>query len=221
MYGTDLRTFCIEPSRLAKGFPQGGQKISKKVDFWPFRNFTSLYLCNRYWCIQADTGKCFIHPLSNCRMCMDPSPTEFYRGGLKCKWRNSSFGDNQPSTVSVFLSVVRCGRVCRAQTYAHHMLRGSASTVLTATSQVNGRWRILTTHRIETHEPTATKSRRIDYVRERTPYTKFGTNPSTGGFWAYGWNITFLWLSLFIYTFFSETRVQVRPVDGFLRAIAH
>ena len=28
-------------------------------------------------------------------------------------------------------------------------------------------------------------------------------------------------LFLFIYTFFSETRVQVRPVDGFLRAIAH
>jgi len=26
---------------------------------------------------------------------------------------------------------------------------------------------------------------------------------------------------LFIYTFFSETRVQVRPVDGFLRVIAH
>ena len=25
---------------------------------------------------------------------------------------------------------------------------------------------------------------------------------------------------LFIYTFFSETRVQVRPVNGFLRAIA-
>ena len=26
---------------------------------------------------------------------------------------------------------------------------------------------------------------------------------------------------LTIYTYFSETRVQVRPVDGFLRAIAH
>jgi len=26
---------------------------------------------------------------------------------------------------------------------------------------------------------------------------------------------------LFIYTFFSQTREQVRPVDGFLRAIAH
>ena len=32
-----------------------------------------------------------------------------------------------------------------------HRLRGSASTVLTATSQVNGRWQILTPHRIETH----------------------------------------------------------------------
>ena len=49
-----------------------------------------------------------------------------------------------------------------------HRLRGSASTVLTATSQVNGRWRILTPHRVETHEPTATKFRTIDYVRERT-----------------------------------------------------
>ena len=56
----------------------------------------------------------------------------------------------------------------------YHRLRGSASTVLTATGHVNGRWWILTPHRIETHEP-----------------------------------------------FFSETRVQVRPVDGFLRAIAH
>ena len=50
-----------------------------------------------------------------------------------------------------------------------HRLRGSASTVLTATGQVNGRWRNLTPHRIETHEPTATKFRTIDYVRGRTP----------------------------------------------------
>ena len=68
----------------------------------------------------------------------------------------------------------------------NHRLRGSASTVLTATGQVNGRWRILTHHRIETHEPTATKFRTFDYVREGTPCTTFGTNPSTGGFWAYG-----------------------------------
>ena len=45
--------------------------------------------------------------------------------------------------------------------YNNHRLRGSASTVLTATGQVNGKWRILTPHRIETHEPTATKFRTI------------------------------------------------------------
>ena len=49
----------------------------------------------------------------------------------------------------------------------NHRLRGSASTVLMATGQVNGRWQILTPHRIETHEPTATKFCTIDYVRER------------------------------------------------------
>ena len=53
--------------------------------------------------------------------------------------------------------------------HSYHRLCGSASTVLMATDQVNGRWRILTPHRIETHEPTATKFRTIDYVRERTP----------------------------------------------------
>jgi len=51
----------------------------------------------------------------------------------------------------------------------YHRLRGSASTVSTATGQVNGRWRILTPYRIVTHEPIATKFRTIDYVRERTP----------------------------------------------------
>jgi len=56
-----------------------------------------------------------------------------------------------------------------SSSFSNHRLRGSASTVLTATGQVNGRWRILTPHRIETHEPTATKFRTIDYVRERTP----------------------------------------------------
>ena len=77
-----------------------------------------------------------------------------------------------------------------------HRLHGSASTVLTANGQVNGRWRILTPDRIETH---ATKFRAIDYVRERTPETKFGTNPSTEGFWVkYNVFVPFL----FIYTFF-------------------
>ena len=45
---------------------------------------------------------------------------------------------------------------------AHHRLRGSASTVLTATGQVNGRWRILTPHKVaylfyDCHAHTFTK----------------------------------------------------------------
>jgi len=52
-----------------------------------------------------------------------------------------------------------------------------------------------------------------------TSDTKFGRNPSTRGFWANGWNITEI---LFIYLFilFYLIRLQVRPLDWFLRAIA-
>ena len=38
-----------------------------------------------------------------------------------------------------------------------------------STGQVNGRLRILTFESKPMHEPTATKFRTIDYVRERTP----------------------------------------------------
>ena len=38
----------IKPSTLANGFPQDGPKSSKKIDFLPFRKFTSLYLCKRH-----------------------------------------------------------------------------------------------------------------------------------------------------------------------------
>jgi len=38
-----------------------------------------------------------------------------------------------------------------------------------ATGQVYGRWRILTSYRIETPEPTVTKFGTIDYFHEMTP----------------------------------------------------
>jgi len=47
-----------------------------------------------------------------------PLPTGFLQGGPKSEWRNTSFGDYEPFTVSVFLSVVKCGRVCRKQRVA-------------------------------------------------------------------------------------------------------
>ena len=57
--------------------------------------------------------KSFMSPLSNCRMCLDPSVTGFYRVSQKVSdvipvLRLTPIG-TQPSAVSVFLSVVKCG----------------------------------------------------------------------------------------------------------------
>jgi len=41
-------------------------------------------------------------------------------------------------------------------------------------------------HKINTPEPIDRKFGKIDYVREGTSYTKFGRNPSAGGFWENG-----------------------------------
>ena len=41
----------------------------------------------------------------------------------------------------------------------------------------------------------------VDYVHETTPYTKFGTNTHTWGFWENGLNITKIIFYLFILLF--------------------
>jgi len=41
-------------------------------------------------------------------------------------------------------------------------------------------------HKIDTPEQINKLVGTVDYVHERTPYTKFGTNPSTEGFWENG-----------------------------------
>jgi len=101
----------------------------------------------------------------------------------------------------------------------HHGLRGSASPVLTATGFVNGRWQFSTPRRIHTPWWITKKFVASDYVGDPYGCAKFGTNPTTGGFWANGWNITKIFY-LFIYTFFSWTHLQVRPADGFSRLTA-
>jgi len=109
----------IEPSRSAKAILQGGQKVLKKLRI--FHHFETLrpYISQKLLKIEAykqRTEKRFIPPLSNCHMCMDSSLTGFYRVGqnmsdvipvLRITPRAT-----EPSTVSVFLSVVKCGRVC-------------------------------------------------------------------------------------------------------------
>jgi len=82
-----------------------------------------------------------------------------------------------------------------------HGLRGSASPVLTTTGFVNGRGQFSTPHRIHTPWPITKKFVASDYVGDPYGYAKFGANPSTGGFWANGWNITKFFLFIYLYLF--------------------
>jgi len=61
-----------------------------------------------------------------------------------------------------------------------HGLRGSASTVLTATGLVNGKWQFLTPYRIDNPE-AITKNVTGDYVDDPYSCAKFDAHPSTGG----------------------------------------
>ena len=75
----------VEPSRSAKAFLQGGPKTSKK--FRIFHHFETLvHISQKLLKIEAykqRSEKSFISPLSNCRMCLDPSVTWFCRVGQK------------------------------------------------------------------------------------------------------------------------------------------
>ena len=50
----------------------------------------------------------------------------------------------------------------------------------------------------------------IDYIHERSVYSKFGKNPFKGDFWANGWNITFC-VTFIYFFFFSHQRREETP----------
>jgi len=105
-----------EPSRSAKAFLQGWPKNSKT--FRIFHHFEIyVHISQKLLKIEAYKQlmeKSFISPLSNCRMCLDPSVTGLiYRVSQKVSdiipvLRLTPIG-TQPSAVSVFLSVAKCG----------------------------------------------------------------------------------------------------------------
>ena len=86
----------------------------------------------------------------------------------------------------------------------YHSLNGCSDSFLTATFNSYGNRQISTPYKISTPEPIE-KFGTVDYVREGTPYTKFGTNPPTEGFWANGWNITKI-IFIYLYLFFRDSR---------------
>jgi len=108
-----------------------GQKVRKNFEFFTISTLY-VYISQTLLKIEAykqHTQKRFISPLSNCCMCMDSSLTGFYRVSQKVSdiipvlWLTPIA--TQPSAVSVFLSVAKCGRVCRAQTCAHSGIQPS------------------------------------------------------------------------------------------------
>jgi len=78
---------------------------------------------------------------------------------------------------------------------------------------------IFNPHRIHTTSPITKKFVDSNYVGDPYGCTKFVANPSTGGFWANGWNITIFYFFIYLYLF-SWTHLQVRPVDGLSRLMA-
>jgi len=90
----------------------------------------------------------------------------------------------------------------------------AVQTVLTATFNSLGDRQISTPppHKISTLN-RSTKNRHIDCVHKRTPYTQFGTNPSTQSYWANGRNNDFFHL----YLFFSGSRTGQTPGWMFTR----
>ena len=95
---------------------------------------------------------------------------------------------------------------------SNHGLRGSGSPVLTVTGFVNGRGQFSTPHRIHLPWPITKKFVASDYVGDPYGCAKFGANPSTGGFWANGWNITKFYLFI---PFFHQLTYRSDPSTDF------
>ena len=82
--------------------------------------------------------------------------------------------------------------------------------MLTATFNSYGDRQISTPYKINTREPIDNKFGTVDYVREGTLYTKFDTNPPTGGFWANGWNITKFFIYLYLFSLLADSSKDVK-----------
>ena len=71
-------------------------------------------------------------------------------------------------------------------------------------------------HRIHTPWPITKKFVASDYVGDPYGCAKFGANPSTGDFWANGWNITKFYLFIYLFIpFFHELTYRSDPLTDF------
>jgi len=122
------------------------KKFEKKFEFFTISRlhihiFQKLLIIEAY---KQHTERKLISPLSNCCMCLDPSLMGFNRVSQKVSDIISVLRltpiATQPSAVSVFLSVAKCGCVCRPQTCAHSGIE--PSTLAKGFLQVGQKFRI-------------------------------------------------------------------------------
>ena len=123
----------------------------------------------------------------------------------------------------LYMSLFSSDKLCNVVSL-HQRLRGSSSTLSTATSQVNGRWRILTPTESKTLSRLQQNSAQLITSATSTPKPNLvqlhtlGASGHMGAFCAFiDW---FILPSHRRRGATTETREQVRPVDAFLRTIA-
>ena len=84
MYDTDLRTFWCRTVEIGQGVSTGWAKKFEKISIFFTISRLYVHISQKLLKIEAYKQyrqKRFIPPLSNCRICMDQSLTEFYRVG--------------------------------------------------------------------------------------------------------------------------------------------
>jgi len=97
--------------------------------------------------------------------------------------------------------------LCTTQLASYHVLRVSASTVLTATALVNGKWQTLTpyitfvwkvyllTYLLTESKPLNQLQKCYSWLRPRyNPLCHFKCKSFHESFWANGWNILVTWI---------------------------
>jgi len=117
--------------------------------------------------------------------------------------------------VDLYLATAAC-TTRRASSFFYHSLNGSSGRV---NCDLQFLWRWANFNSLQNQYPWTNRQKigTVDYVRDGTHYTKVDTNLPTEGFWANEWIIK---KNIFICIFFSQAGTQVRPVEGFLYAIA-
>ena len=133
MQGRDLRTFWYRTVNIGQGDSTGWAKKFEKIsNFSPFRHFTSIYLRNDYKQSHISSVQKKVYP-SPIQLSHVYGPVAHAHLSNRVSHKLSDVipvlritpTATEPSTVSVFLSVVKCGRVCRAQTCAHSGIQPS------------------------------------------------------------------------------------------------